>query len=108
MKNNSWNLILKSFLLILVSAGEARADYCVVKPTSVIIHTNQIVYFTAEPVCQAWCQLPPGWSDAQKDRAVALLTTAISQERPLTMFFPGQCVRQSTYAEPELIQFVGR
>ena len=81
----------------------AQADYCTVKPTAVIVHTNQIVYFTAETVCLDWCQLPPGWSDATKDRAFSLLTTALVQARPVTLFFASGCGRQPVYSEPEVV-----
>lgn len=97
---------LLSFALCASSGfwlSAAQADYCTVKPTAVIVHTNQIVYFTAETVCPDWCQLPPGWSDATKDRAFSLLTTALVQARPVTLFFASGCGRQPVYSEPEVV-----
>lgn len=101
--------MLKRLLGFAMCAGSgfwlsaAQADYCAVKPTAVIVHTNQIVYFTAENVCIDWCQLPPGWSDATKDRAFSLLATAIAQNRAVTLFFASGCGRQPVYAEPEVV-----
>lgn len=92
--------------IFLSISSASSAEYCAVKPNAVIVHINQIVYFTAENVCLDWCQLPPGWSDATKDRALSLLTTAIAQGRSLTIFFTAGCGRQPVYAEPESIALV--
>lgn len=81
----------------------AEAEYCKAKPTSVIVHDSQAIYFTAENVCQDWCQLNPEWSDANKDRAFSLLTTAIVQNRSLVFFFPNGCGRQQVFAQPQTV-----
>jgi hypothetical protein len=99
-------IVRSAALFAMAASSSAHADYCITKPTAIIIHTDQSVYFTADPVCIGWCRLPPGWGENQKDRAVALITTAISQKRPLTPFFSGPCVRQQVFAEPESIQMV--
>lgn len=85
----------------LLVPNVARAEYCRAKPNSVIVHDSQIVYFTAEGVCPDWCQLRSAWSDASKDRAFSLLTTAIVQDRSLVFFFPNGCGRQPVYSEPD-------
>lgn len=68
-----------------------------------IVHDSQAIYFTAENVCQDWCQINPGWSEATKDRAFSLLTTAIAQNRSLVFFFPNGCGKQQFFAQPHVV-----
>ncbi|AJP70587.1 hypothetical protein [Sphingomonas hengshuiensis] len=95
--------------LCLLSAQSANAGYwCDEKVTAAIVHQDGTVYFMSEKSCLAWCAISPAWAQPQIDRAYSTLITAISQNKPITMFWTNAstpCAQVAMYSNPEAFIF---
>jgi len=86
--------LLKKFwiagILVFTSAVStigAAGEYCWNEKVQYVILNGDSVYFTTDRSCPNWCTLHPAWSADQRKQAYAMLMTAKTTERALTLYW---------------------
>lgn len=100
---------MKRAALILASLlawNVAGAVDCIEKVTTVIVHTNDVVYFQTDKTCAAvWCQLAMTTPSAN-NRAYAALLAAQAADRKVGLSWPNisSCTQQNAaFAAPAFV-----